>query len=120
MSHNDKEIKESIDQHKPLKQITTVHQYNFLKTLAHNIFQLSIKMDLPLLTSTINTYFGSVSLEKDGVVLNNQMDDFVAQPGIANAYGLIGSEANYVAPYGIPLSSMTPTIIIPPMGQRYN
>ena len=71
------------------------------------------------LTSTINTYFGSkVVGEKSGVVLNNQMDDFVAQPYVANAYGLVGSEANYVAPYGIPLSSMTPTIIISPDGTQ--
>lgn len=71
------------------------------------------------LTSTINTYFGSkVVGEKSGVVLNNQMDDFVAQPGVANAYGLVGSEANYVAPFGIPLSSMTPTILISPDGSE--
>ncbi|MEL6348130.1 MAG: gamma-glutamyltransferase [Myxococcota bacterium] len=48
------------------------------------------------------------------VVLNNEMDDFVARPGEPNAFGLVGSEANAVAPGARPLSSMTPTILISP------
>ena len=44
------------------------------------------------------------------------MDDFVAQPGVPNAYGLIGSEANSVAPGAVPLSSMSPTILQSPDG----
>ncbi|MBM74855.1 MAG: gamma-glutamyltransferase [Proteobacteria bacterium] len=71
------------------------------------------------LTTTINTTFGSkVVGEKSGVVLNNQMDDFVAQPGAPNAYGLVGSEANAVAPGAVPLSSMSPTILVSPDGTQ--
>ncbi len=71
------------------------------------------------LTTTINTSFGSrVVGEKSGVLLNNEMDDFVARPGEANAYGLIGSEANAVAPYAVPLSSMSPTLLISPDGAQ--
>jgi len=64
-------------------------------------------------TTTINTPFGSmVVAEGTGVILNNEMDDFSIQPGIANAFGLIGTEANAIAPGKKPLSSMTPTIVL--------
>jgi len=46
------------------------------------------------------------------VLLNNQMDDFSAQPGEPNAFGLVGSEANAIEPGKRPLSSMSPTIIV--------
>ncbi len=69
------------------------------------------------LTTTINTSFGSrVVAPKTGVLLNNEMDDFVARPGVPNHYGLIGSEANAVAPGARPLSSMSPTVLISPDG----
>jgi len=64
-------------------------------------------------TETINTGYGSLVVEpKYGIVLNNQMDDFAAMPGKPNAFGLIQSEANAVAPRKKPLSSMTPTIAV--------
>src|SRR5262249_47632451 len=49
---------------------------------------------------------------KTGVLLNDEMDDFSLQPGVANAFGLIGNEQNAVAPRKRPLSSMTPTIAL--------
>jgi gamma-glutamyltranspeptidase/glutathione hydrolase len=62
-------------------------------------------------TTTINTAFGSMVVAGDtGIILNNEMDDFSAQPGAGNVYGLIGSEANSIAPGKRPLSSMSPTI----------
>ena len=71
------------------------------------------------LTSTINTEFGSMLVApKSGILLNNQMDDFVAKPGTANYYGLIGSEANSVAPMAVPLSSMSPTILYKDSGEQ--
>lgn len=64
-------------------------------------------------TETINLTFGSfVVVPEFGILLNNQMDDFAANPGKANAFGLIQGEANAIAPGKRPLSSMTPTIII--------
>lgn len=64
------------------------------------------------ITSTVNTSFGSkVVIPGTGVVLNNQMDDFSAQPGAANAFGLVGTAANAVAPKKRPLSSMSPTLV---------
>jgi len=63
-------------------------------------------------STTVNTAFGSMVVAGEtGVILNNEMDDFSAQPGVPNVYGLIGTEANAVAPHKRPLSSMTPTIV---------
>lgn len=65
------------------------------------------------ITSTVNTSFGSkVVIPGTGVVLNNQMDDFSIQPGVANAFGLVGSEANSVQSRKRPLSSMSPTLVL--------
>ncbi len=64
-------------------------------------------------TATVNTGFGSkVIIPGTGVLLNNQMDDFSAQPGVANYFGLVGAEANAIAPGKRPLSSMSPTIVM--------
>lgn len=63
-------------------------------------------------TLSINLPFGSgYTVAGTGVLLNNEMDDFSAQPGSANAYGLVGSAANAIAPHKRPLSSMTPTFM---------
>lgn len=64
------------------------------------------------LTFTINYGFGSgVVTPGTGILLNDEMDDFAAAPGVPNAYGLVGGDANAIAPRKTPLSSMTPTII---------
>ncbi|MDZ4287815.1 MAG: gamma-glutamyltransferase [Prosthecobacter sp.] len=65
------------------------------------------------LNQTINTAFGSkVVIPGTGVLLNDQMDDFSVQPGVPNAFKLIGAEANSIAPGKRPLSSMSPTILL--------
>jgi gamma-glutamyltranspeptidase/glutathione hydrolase len=70
------------------------------------------------LTTTVNLTFGAhVLAGKTGIVLNDQMDDFSAQPGVPNAFGLIGNEQNAVAPGKRPLSSMTPTVAVDGDGQ---
>jgi gamma-glutamyltranspeptidase/glutathione hydrolase len=65
------------------------------------------------LTTTINQSFGSgLVVPGVGVVLNDQMDDFSTAPGTPNGYGLVGSEANAIAPGKRPLSSMSPTLLL--------
>ena len=64
-------------------------------------------------TYTLNTTFGTGIVAGDsGILLNNQMDDFSAKPGVPNVYGLVGGDANAVEPKKRPLSSMSPTIVV--------
>ncbi|MFC6997761.1 gamma-glutamyltransferase [Rufibacter roseus] len=63
-------------------------------------------------TTTLNGNYGSkVVVEGAGFLLNNEMDDFSAKPGVPNMFGLLGGEANAIAPGKRMLSSMTPTIL---------
>ena len=63
-------------------------------------------------TLSINYPFGAcLTPPGTGVLLNDEMDDFSAKPGAPNAYGLVGGQANAVAPGKRPLSSMTPTFV---------
>ena len=63
-------------------------------------------------TTTLNLNYGSKAIVNGaGFLLNNEMDDFSAKPGVPNTFGLIGNEANAIAPEKRMLSSMTPTIV---------
>jgi gamma-glutamyltranspeptidase/glutathione hydrolase len=64
------------------------------------------------ITTTLNGNFGSKMMVKGaGFFLNNEMDDFSIKPGVPNMFGLVGGEANAIAPEKRMLSSMTPTIV---------
>jgi len=64
-------------------------------------------------TYTLNFSYGlGLVAEGTGVLLNNELDDFTSKPGTANAYGLVGYNANLPGPNRRPLSSMTPTIFL--------
>ena len=64
-------------------------------------------------TETINTDWGSfVTLPEWGLIFNNEMDDFVSEPGKPNAFDLVQSDRNAIAPGKRPLSSMAPTIVL--------
>ncbi len=63
-------------------------------------------------TYTLNNWFGAgLTVAKTGVLLNDEMDDFTAKPGVANGFGLVQGAANVIAPGKRPLSSMSPTIV---------
>jgi gamma-glutamyltranspeptidase / glutathione hydrolase len=63
-------------------------------------------------TTTINSTFGAmVVVDGAGFLLNNEMDDFSAKPGVQNQFGLVGGKANAIAPGKRMLSSMTPTMV---------
>lgn len=64
-------------------------------------------------TYTLNFSYGSkITVPGTGILLNNEMDDFSAKPGVPNAFGLIGGEFNAIEPEKRMLSSMTPTIVL--------
>jgi gamma-glutamyltranspeptidase/glutathione hydrolase len=69
-------------------------------------------------TTTINSLYGNlVTVEGAGFLLNNEMDDFTAKPGVPNQFGLVQGAANAVAPGKRMLSAMTPTIVLDPAGR---
>jgi gamma-glutamyltranspeptidase/glutathione hydrolase len=69
--------------------------------------------NLTAVTYTLNLNFGNgVVAGGTGITLNNEMDDFSIKPGVANAFGLTGGEANAVQPGKRPLSSMSPTMVL--------
>ncbi len=64
------------------------------------------------ITTTLNSSFGSqLVIPGTGILMNNEMDDFSAQPGVPNQFGLLGAEANAIQPMKRMLSSMTPTLV---------
>jgi gamma-glutamyltranspeptidase/glutathione hydrolase len=68
-------------------------------------------------TTTMNTGYGSgIVVDGAGFLLNSQMNDFSAKPGVPNVYGVTGSAANEIAPGKRPLSTMTPTMVYTPEG----
>ncbi len=65
------------------------------------------------ITTTLNDNYGNkLTVGGAGFILNNEMDDFSAKPGTPNMYGLVGSDANSIAPKKRMLSAMTPTIVL--------
>ncbi len=69
-------------------------------------------------TQTVNYLFGAAVMPPGtGIVLNDEMDDFSIQPGVANVFGLVGGAANEIRPLKRPLSSMTPTIVFDDKGE---
>ena len=71
--------------------------------------------NLVAVTQTVNLPYGNaLVVPGTGFLLNNEMDDFSVKPGVPNAYGLVGDDANAIAPGKRPLSSMTPTFLVGP------
>jgi len=68
--------------------------------------------NLAAVTQTVNLPYGNCySVAGTGFLLNDQMDDFSVKPGVPNAFGLVGEDANAIAPGKRPLSSMSPTFL---------
>ncbi len=87
-----------------------VGSYESMETTHINV--IDAQRNAVSLTFTVNTGFGAgVVAAGTGILLNNEMDDFAIAPGVPNAFGLVGNEANAIAPRKTPLSSMTPSII---------
>lgn len=87
-----------------------VSVYESMETTHYSI--VDTKGNAIAVTTTLNDAYGSkLYCDELGFFLNDQMDDFSAKPGVPNLYGLVGAEANSIAPKKRMLSSMTPTIV---------
>jgi gamma-glutamyltranspeptidase/glutathione hydrolase len=88
--------------HEPLKEGSNTTHYSIVDQFGNAV----------AVTTTLNDWFGArVTAAGTGVLLNNEMDDFTAKPGVPNLYGLVQGQANAIAPGKRPLSSMSPTIV---------
>ena len=99
-----------------IKSSQDIHPGMYLDNESHETTHFSIAdFDGNVVSSTytLNSTFGSgVVIKGTGILMNNEMDDFSAAPGIPNQFGLLGAEANEIIPGKRPLSSMTPTIVM--------
>jgi len=104
----------SIDLNKATPSITLQGPKNFEEGFhTTHLSVLDANGNMVSATLSINLPFGSAfTVPGTGVLLNNEMDDFSAKPGEPNAYGLVGAEANAIAPGKRPLSSMSPSFLI--------
>src|SRR5690606_39911137 len=84
-----------------------------VQTCALPIFSImDAEGNLVAVTQTVNLPYGNaVVVPGTGFLLNNEMDDFSVKPGVPNAFGLVGDDANAIEPGKRPLSSMTPTFL---------
>lgn len=102
----------SFDQATPSSEISpgSIPGFEHAETTHYSI--VDAQGNAVAVTTTVNGAYGSkLYIEELGFFLNNEMDDFSAKPGVPNMFGLVGAEANAVAPEKRMLSSMTPTIV---------
>ena len=96
--------------------VNDIYPGKFLDKESHETTHFSVvdeKGNVVSMTYTLNSTFGSkVVIKGTGILMNNEMDDFSAAPGVPNQFNLLGADANAIAPYKRPLSSMTPTIVL--------
>lgn len=120
-------LKEVLDRNRVLEQRKLISLDTATPSASLQAFQFSPKKDTHTshlsivdfegnavaMTLSLNDHFGSrLAVPGTGVFLNDQMDDFSAKPGEANLFGLVGAEANSIAPLKRPASSMSPTIVL--------
>ena len=96
--------------------VDDIYPGKFLDRESHETTHFSVvdkEGNVISMTYTLNSTFGSkVVIKGTGILMNNEMDDFSAAPGVPNQFNLLGADANAIAPYKRPLSSMTPTIVL--------
>lgn len=101
------------DRHTPSAQLAGLAPLPSHSTNTTHLSVADRQGSLVALTTTLNFAYGNgIAVPGAGFLLNNEMDDFTAKPGVANAYGLVQGERNAIAPGRRPLSSMTPTIVL--------
>jgi gamma-glutamyltranspeptidase/glutathione hydrolase len=94
----------------PHAQAAHVSQFENSETTHFNV--VDAKGNAVAVTYTLNNTFGNgIVVPKLGFLLNDEMDDFAAKPGVPNMFGVTGGDANAIEAGKRPLSSMTPTIV---------
>ncbi len=94
----------------PATAVARAFPYESTETTHYNV--VDAQGNAVAVTYTLNNSYGNgITVPGLGFLLNDEMDDFAAQPGVPNMFGLIGGDANAIEPGKRPLSSMTPTII---------
>ena len=112
-----REIAEAIDLERARKSADLIPPQTLIEEGEHTTHFSIIDADgnRVAATLTINLSFGSAFMVPGtGILLNDEMDDFSAKPGVPNAFGLIGTSANAVGPGRRPLSSMSPSFVETP------
>lgn len=103
----------NIEKSTPSKNIKAGQPQNYESDQTTHFSVMDDRGNVVSTTYTLNLNFGSgIVAGGTGILLNNEMDDFSIKPGVANAFGLVGGDANAVAPGKRPLSSMTPVILM--------
>jgi gamma-glutamyltranspeptidase/glutathione hydrolase len=101
-----------LDRHRPAAELEAESTPGVEGTNTTHLSVADRDGGLVALTTTLNTAYGNgISVPGAGFLLNNEMDDFTAKPGVPNAYGLRQGSQNAIAPGRRPLSSMTPTLV---------
>jgi gamma-glutamyltranspeptidase/glutathione hydrolase len=101
------------DQHTPSSELAALAPLPNNSTNTTHLSVADRNGSLVALTTTLNFAYGNgVVVPGAGFLLNNEMDDFSAKPGVPNAYGLVQGERNRIAPGRRPLSSMAPTVVL--------
>ncbi len=94
----------------PKAEAAYAFPYESTETTHYNV--VDSKGNAVAVTYTLNNSYGNgITAPGLGFLLNDEMDDFAAQPGVPNMFGLVGGDANAIEPGKRPVSSMTPTII---------
>lgn len=105
--------------HTPAADIAPPYTDNESKQTTHFSI-IDAKGNMVANTYTLNYSYGSgLVVPGTGILLNNEMDDFTAKPGIANSFGLVQGKANQIEPNKRPLSSMAPILILDPTGHPW-
>lgn len=106
-----------LDRHRPAAELEAEPRPSGEGTNTTHLSVVDRDGGLVATTTTLNTAYGNgITVPGAGFLLNNEMDDFTAKPGVPNAYGLRQGRQNAIAPGRRPLSSMTPTLVFRPDG----
>jgi len=109
-------LRKKISRSRHLDEPAAGDPWAFLSSIDHHTTHFCVVDEMgnaASVTATVNTPFATcITVPGTGILLNNEMDDFVTEPGKPNFFGLVGKAVNEIEPGKKPLSSMSPTILL--------